>query len=61
MAHPKVVVRPVPFSTRHVAWCYEEIDGEPCEFVYTNLAKGDVEQQASWHRREHREGKVRKP
>lgn len=52
MASPKVKVREVPHHPgQHVAWCYE--DG--CEWLYVNVAKTDVQMQATWHRQKHRD------
>lgn len=47
---PKVEVRQVPYSDKHVAWCSEP----ECAWVYVNGVKSDVQCQATHHRAQHR-------
>lgn len=50
MARPDVRIREQGHSNRHTAWCYEP----ECSWTYSNSAKTDVYQQATWHRQKHR-------
>lgn len=51
MARVNVQVRDVPHHRgQQVAWCHEP----GCPWVYVNISKTDVQQQATWHRQKHR-------
>lgn len=53
MANPKVEIRSTASNgalAKHVAWCHEP----GCGWVYVNSVKTDVQDQARYHRAEHR-------